>query len=101
MAQKKTTKTTVVTEKKTAVVAPTRSGGALFERENLILMGIGLAVIALGMFLMAGGKSPDPAVFKPEEVYSTRRITIAPILIILGLVIEVIAIFRKPRVRAV
>jgi len=48
------------------------------------------------MFLMAGGKSEDPNVFNPKEVYSTVRITIAPLLIMAGLVIEIFAIFKKP-----
>ncbi len=49
------------------------------------------------MFLMSGGKSNDPKIFDTKEVYSTTRITIAPILIILGLVIEIFAIFKKPK----
>lgn len=68
---------------------------AIFGKTNLIWMLIGIIVIALGMFLMAGGKSNDPAVFNKEEVYSTVRITIAPILILAGLAIEVYAIFKK------
>ena len=58
---------------------------------------IGIAVMALGFLLMSGGKSEDANVFKKEEVYSTMRITVAPILILLGLGIEVFAIFRKPK----
>lgn len=58
---------------------------------------IGGAVIALGMFLMSGGKSTDPKVFNTNEVYGTTRITIAPILIVLGLLIEVYAIFKKQK----
>jgi hypothetical protein len=46
---------------------------------------------------MAGGKSSDPNVFADNEVYSTRRITIAPILILLGLLIEVFAIMKKAK----
>jgi hypothetical protein len=46
---------------------------------------------------MAGGKSKDPNVFDPKEVYSTTRITIAPILIILGFLVEVFAIMKKPK----
>lgn len=69
----------------------------LFGRENYIWMIAGIAVIALGLILMAGGRSEDPNVFNPDEVYSTTRITIAPILILLGLGIEVFAIFRKPK----
>ncbi|HJU46370.1 MAG TPA: DUF3098 domain-containing protein [Chitinophagaceae bacterium] len=68
---------------------------ALFTKKNYIWMVAGIIVIALGMLLMAGGKSNDPNVFDPKEVYSTTRITIAPILILLGIVIEIFAIFRK------
>ena len=74
---------------------PTSS--SLFTKENYLWMGIGAAVIALGMLLMAGGKSDDPSVFNAAEVYSARRITVAPILILLGLGIEVYAIFKKPK----
>lgn len=70
----------------------------LFGRENYIWILAGIVLIAIGLFLMAGGKSDDPNVFNPEEVYSTRRITIAPIIILLGLGIEIFAIFRKPKV---
>lgn len=62
-------------------------------------MAIGLAVIAIGMFLMAGGRSDDPKVFDPKQVYSTTRITVAPVLILAGLVIEIYAIFRKPKAK--
>ena len=69
----------------------------MFTKDNYIWMLIGILIIALGMFLMAGGKSSDPNVFNKDEVYSTTRITIAPILIILGLVVEIYAIFKKPK----
>jgi heme/copper-type cytochrome/quinol oxidase subunit 2 len=69
----------------------------LFNKENYMLMIAGLVILALGFFLMAGGKSKDPNVFDPKEVYSTTRITIAPILIILGFLVEVFAIMKKPK----
>lgn len=69
----------------------------LFGKENYIWIVAGLAVMLLGLLLMAGGNSKDPNVFTNDEVYSVRRITIAPILILLGLGIEVFAIFRKPK----
>ncbi|WP_127129400.1 DUF3098 domain-containing protein [Pseudoflavitalea rhizosphaerae] len=69
----------------------------LFGRENYMWILIGLAVMVLGIILMAGGKSKDPNVFLDSDVYSTTRITVAPILILLGLGIEVFAIFRKPK----
>ncbi|MCW3117451.1 MAG: hypothetical protein JWM28_1533 [Chitinophagaceae bacterium] len=70
---------------------------SMFTKENYIWMVAGAAVMALGWFLMAGGKSDNPAIFDDKEVYSTTRITIAPILILLGLGIEIFAIFRKPK----
>lgn len=79
-------------EKKTTGTAP-----QLFGKENYKWMLIGAAIIALGFFLMAGGKSDDVNVFKKEEVYSPMRITVAPILILLGLGVEIFAIFRKPK----
>jgi len=58
---------------------------------------IGVVVIAVGMLLMVGGKSNNPAVFNEDDVYSFTRITVAPILIVAGLVIEIYAIFKKPK----
>jgi DUF3098 family protein len=69
----------------------------LFGKENYRWMLIGIVLVALGLLLMAGGKSKDPNVFNPDEVYSFRRITVAPILILLGLGIEIFAIFRKSK----
>lgn len=71
----------------------------LFEKDNYMWMGIGAIVIALGMILMAGGKNEDPNQFNYKVVYSTTRITIAPILIIAGLLIEIFAIFKRPKVQ--
>ena len=69
----------------------------LFGKENYIWIIAGLVIIAIGLVLMAGGNSADPNVFDPKEVYSKTRITVAPILILLGLAVEVFAIFRKPK----
>jgi FtsH-binding integral membrane protein len=69
----------------------------LFDKENYKWMLIGLVVIAIGFILMAGGKSSNPNVFNEKEVYSFRRITLAPILIIAGFIIEIFAIMRKSR----
>ena len=69
----------------------------LFHKENYILMIVGVLVIALGFFLMAGGKSEDPNIFNPEEVYSFQRITVAPIVVITGFIIETYAIFHKAK----
>jgi hypothetical protein len=80
-----------MTENKTST-APT-----MFSKDNYMWMLIGAVVIAIGMFLMSGGKSTDPNVFDPNTVYSTTRITVAPLLILAGLVIEIYAIFKKPK----
>jgi uncharacterized membrane protein len=69
----------------------------LFTKENYIWMIIGALVIALGMVLMSGGKNENPAVFDTNVVYSSTRVTIAPILIVVGLLVEVYAIFKKPK----
>ena len=79
-------------EKKPVIV-----NSPLFTKENYLWMLAGLGVMALGFFLMAGGKSSDPKVFNDSDVYSTARITIAPILIIGGLLIEIFAIMKKPK----
>ena len=69
----------------------------LFDRSNLLWMLGGVAIMILGFVLMAGGRSDDPNVFNPQEVYSTTRITLAPILILAGLVVLIVAIFRHPK----
>lgn len=69
----------------------------LFGKQNYLLMLAGLIVLALGFFLMAGGKSSDPNVFNEKDVYSARRITVAPILIMAGFVLEIVAIMWKPK----
>jgi len=68
----------------------------LFSKRNYLFMFIGIAVIALGFILMAGGGSKDPNVFNPE-IYSWRRIRLAPTLVLIGLGIQIYAIFAKPK----
>ena len=70
----------------------------LFGKENYMWMLAGVVVIILGFILMAGGKSADPKIFDPKEVYSTTRITIAPLLIIIGFILEIVGIMKKPKV---
>ena len=69
----------------------------LFGKDNYIWMLSGIIVMAIGFFLMAGGKSPDPTKFVDNDVYSPMRITVAPLLIIGGFVIEIFAIMKKPK----
>lgn len=74
-----------------------KTSPSIFNKQNYIWMLAGLVLIAIGMFLMAGGKSDNPAVFNENEVYSKTRITVAPLLILAGLVLEIFAIFRNPK----
>ena len=65
-------------------------------KENYKLLVIGFAIIILGFVLMIGGKSEDPNVFNPD-IFSFRRITLAPIVILIGFVFEIWAIMKKPK----
>ena len=67
----------------------------IFHSKNYKFMLIGIAFIVLGFILMAGGGSEDPNVFNPE-IYSWRRIRLAPALVLLGFAIEVYAILLNP-----
>ncbi len=69
----------------------------LFTKDNYKWMLIGAVIIAIGFFLMAGGKSDNPNVFNDNEIYSFRRITLAPILIVAGLLVEIYAIIKKQK----
>lgn len=57
----------------------------------------GVALIFIGFMLMSGGKSANPHEFHYDEIYSFRRITVAPIVILLGFFIEAYAIMKKPK----
>jgi hypothetical protein len=77
--------------------APKPKAAQLFDKENYTWMLIGVGILILGFALMAGGGSDDPNVFNPSEVYSPRRITVAPIVILIGIAVEIYAIFRQPK----
>ena len=65
-----------------------------FGKQNYIIVFIGIALIALGFILMIGGGSTDPDVFN-EKMFDFQHITLAPILVLAGFVVEIIAIFWK------
>jgi len=67
-----------------------------FGKENYILMVVGVALIILGFILMTGGGSKDPNVFN-EEMFDFRRLTLSPILILIGFGIEIVAIMKRPK----
>ena len=74
-----------------------KSTGLPLNKENYILLGVGFLIIILGFILMAGGGSDDPNVFNQEELFSFRRIFLAPFLVLAGYVVVLVGIMRKPK----
>jgi hypothetical protein len=67
-----------------------------FSKQNYVLLLIGLAFIVLGFLLMIGGGSKDPNIFNPQ-IFNFQRITLAPLLILVGLIVEFFAIMKKTK----
>lgn len=82
---------------KAKTVTAAQSLPFLFTKDNYLIMAAGVVVIILGFTLMTGAANDNPEVFPKEEIYSFRRITLAPILVLLGFVIEVFAILKRPK----
>ena len=74
---------------------PSGSSELVFGKSNYILILAGIALIGLGLLLMSGGSMPSPDVWDESIIYSKRRTLIGPIVIILGLLIEIVAIFHN------
>ena len=70
--------------------------GFALGKENLKLLVIGFVIIVIGFLLMVGGKTSNPNVFNPE-VFSFRRITLAPMVVLFGFIFEIYAIMKKPK----
>ncbi|MBP6429225.1 MAG: DUF3098 domain-containing protein [Bacteroidales bacterium] len=87
-----------ITKQKTGsdLYAPKPSFDFAFERINYIFMLIGLGLLALGYILLIGGGSDNPDVFN-ESLFDTQRLTVAPILMVLGIAVEIYAILLKPK----
>lgn len=83
-------------ENKPEIKEEKKSLGLVFGPVNYILMGVGLLLLALGYILLAGGGSDDPNVFNPA-MFDSRRLVWAPILIVLGFVVEIVAIMFKKK----
>jgi len=66
------------------------------EKDNYVFLAIGFVIIIIGFLLMIGGKSEDPKGFS-EAIFSFRRITLAPIIVLLGFAFEIWAIMRRPK----
>jgi uncharacterized BrkB/YihY/UPF0761 family membrane protein len=66
------------------------------EKENYLLLAIAFVIVVIGFLLMMGGAGDNPEIFN-EEVYSFRRITLAPMVVLFGFVFGIYAILKKPR----
>lgn len=67
-----------------------------FGKENYIITIVGFVCIVTGFILMSGGGSEDPTVFS-EEIFSARRITVAPVVVLLGFAIEIFGIMYRSK----
>lgn len=67
-----------------------------FTRQNYRLLIIGIVLIVLGLLLMIGGGSNDPTVFS-YKIFNFRHLTLAPILILAGFIVEIFAIMKRPK----
>lgn len=74
----------------------TQSQDFLFDKSNYIWMLAGVILVVIGFMLMSGGKNEDPTKFNYDEIYSTARVTIAPLMILIGFAVEIYAIMKKP-----
>ena len=65
-------------------------------RENYKLLAIGFIIIVIGFLLMLGGRSESPEIFS-DNIFSFRRITLSPIVVLAGFIFEIWAIMKKPK----
>jgi hypothetical protein len=79
-------------------IKETKNGGdqLTFNKTNYILMAIGFLAVIIGFFLMSGGGSDDPDMFS-MEIFSWRRLTLAPLVVMGGFALVLYAIMKKPR----
>ncbi len=75
---------------------PNQEHKFLFDTRNYVLFAVGILLIIVGFIMMGGGGSKDPNVFNPE-IFSSSRITVAPILVLAGFIVNVLAIMLKPK----
>jgi uncharacterized membrane protein len=71
-----------------------------FNKQNYLIILVGIALVFIGFLLMIGGGSDDPKVFNGEELFSSRRITLAPIVVILGYVVVIFGIMKKTTINS-
>ena len=67
-----------------------------FTKQNYMLLLVGVALICAGLLLMIGGGSADPTIFS-DKIFDYQRLTLAPVLIAAGFIVEIFAIMHKPK----
>lgn len=67
-----------------------------FGKENYLFIGVGFLLCVIGYILMVGGGSDDPTIYNPE-IFSFRRITLSPVIIIAGFIVVIYGIMKKPK----
>ena len=70
----------------------------LFNKSNYILLIIGVLLNVVGFLLMIGGGAEDLNASNAEELFSRTRITVAPILVLLGYAVIIYSIMKKPKI---
>ena len=81
------------------IVSENGKNGFALGKKNYIALAIGFAILIIGYALMSGGASTDPNVFNGDEIFNFRRITLAPIVLIIGFAVEIFAIMWRPRTK--
>jgi hypothetical protein len=101
--KRKIKKTTAVSNQKNEVATADKKRRAkkrpsnnkiFYGKENYTIIGVGLAVVVIGLLLMSGGNNA-PDVWDVNEIYNWRRITLAPFVILCGLTVVIFAIFKS------
>ena len=91
-----TTKTTKPAATKPSTTEPKAPINFAFGPMNYILLAIGIVLLGLGYILLSGGGSDDPNVFN-DAMFNNRRLVVAPLMIVIGLVVEICAIMFRPK----
>lgn len=73
----------------------TNNEALLFQKQNYMIMGAGVAIILLGLVLMSGGGTTDPTQFNGEELFNFQRLTLAPITMLVGFGVVFYSIWKK------
>ncbi|MDR2293318.1 MAG: DUF3098 domain-containing protein [Prevotellaceae bacterium] len=87
----------MATQKKSTQMKEDKNKNFALPRENYLFLAAGCAIIVLGFVLMIGGGNEDPTIFNADEMFSFRRITLAPIIVVAGFIFVGYAIMRKPK----